>query len=358
VASVDKRPNGRWRARWREHPNAPQRAKHFDRKIDAEQWLAKVMHELATGNYIAPTKTRVTFDDFKATHLERQVWKPATASVAHNALDHASKVFGPRPLGSIRKGDVQAFVARLDLAPSTVATVHQHLSGMLEAAADDGFIPRNPARRVKLPERPHADLVPPTAEQVARLFEAAPEWFRAALVLGAGCGLRQAEVAGLTVDRIDFLRRTIRVDRQWISRKGHEGFASPKSSSSTRTIPASDTVLEQLAQLIGRRSDGFVVTVDGTATHANRFNYTWSKTTKQAGQELRFHECRHTFASALISAGCSVRAVASALGHSSPSTTLRVYAHLWPGDEDRIREAIERMFHETAEDSLRTERGS
>jgi len=36
MASIDKRPNGKWRARWREYPGGPQRARHFVRKIDAD----------------------------------------------------------------------------------------------------------------------------------------------------------------------------------------------------------------------------------------------------------------------------------------------------------------------------------
>ena len=55
----------------------------------------------------------------------------------------------------------------------------------------------------------------------------------------------------------------------------------------------------------------------------------------------RFHDLRHSYASALIAAGVSVRAVASALGHADPGMTLRVYSHLWPSDEDRTREAID-----------------
>ena len=39
MASIDRRPNGKWRARWREYPGGPQRARHFPRKIDAEQFL-------------------------------------------------------------------------------------------------------------------------------------------------------------------------------------------------------------------------------------------------------------------------------------------------------------------------------
>jgi integrase len=56
---------------------------------------------------------------------------------------------------------------------------------------------------------------------------------------------------------------------------------------------------------------------------------------------VRFHDLRHYFASALISAGCSVKAVQMELGHKNATETLDIYAHLWPSDESRTREAIQ-----------------
>jgi integrase len=61
------------------------------------------------------------------------------------------------------------------------------------------------------------------------------------------------------------------------------------------------------------------------------FNAWWVGARDDAGLEgMRFHDLRHGFASALITAGCSVTAVQRALGHASASTTLDVYSHLWP----------------------------
>src|SRR5258708_3671874 len=64
MASIDKRPDGRYRARWREYAGGPQRSKHFDRKIDAEQHLVKTQHELLTGAYVDPAKARTTVEEF------------------------------------------------------------------------------------------------------------------------------------------------------------------------------------------------------------------------------------------------------------------------------------------------------
>ena len=59
---------------------------------------------------------------------------------------------------------------------------------------------------------------------------------------------------------------------------------------------------------------------------------------KRAGLgHVRMHDLRHTFASLLINGGASLFLVQTALGHSSPQTTLR-YAHL---SETTQRQAIQ-----------------
>jgi integrase len=54
-------------------------------------------------------------------------------------------------------------------------------------------------------------------EAVEALTEAMPDRYRALVTLAAGTGLQQGEALGLTVDRLDFLRRQISVDRQLVT---------------------------------------------------------------------------------------------------------------------------------------------
>jgi integrase len=158
----------------------------------------------------------MTLDAYAEMYLARQPWRRSSTVLATNALAHVRRVLGTRPLGSIRKGDVQALVTGLDLAPATVATVFAKLATLLEAAVDDGLLARNPARGVKLPAGNSGEVVLPTTEQVATLYEAAVPWLRPSVVLGAGLGLRAGETAGLTLDRVLWLERAVRVDRQWL----------------------------------------------------------------------------------------------------------------------------------------------
>lgn len=56
------------------------------------------------------------------------------------------------------------------------------------------------------------------------------------------------------------------------------------------------------------------------------------------------HDLRHFYASALIAGGASVKQVQMVLGHASAVITLRIYAHLWPGEEDRTRAVMDAVL--------------
>ena len=44
-----------------------------------------------------------------------------------------------------------------------------------------------------------------------------------------------------------------------------------------------------------------------------------------------------------VTSGCSIKQVQTALGHESAKITLDICAHLFPGDEDCVRDAIDRV---------------
>src|SRR4051794_32244191 len=53
MASIARRPDGRWRARYRD-PSGRERAKHFRRKVDAERFLTTVESAKLKGAYVDP----------------------------------------------------------------------------------------------------------------------------------------------------------------------------------------------------------------------------------------------------------------------------------------------------------------
>lgn len=56
------------------------------------------------------------------------------------------------------------------------------------------------------------------------------------------------------------------------------------------------------------------------------------------------HALRHFYASVLLDAGESIKALSLHLGHGDPGFTLRVYTHLMPSSETRTRAAIGALY--------------
>jgi hypothetical protein len=72
MASIAKRPDGQWRARYRDDAGR-EHARHFARKVDAQRWLDEVTASQVTGQYVDPQAGRITFATYFAAYAQRQV---------------------------------------------------------------------------------------------------------------------------------------------------------------------------------------------------------------------------------------------------------------------------------------------
>ena len=72
MGSVKRRPDGKYRARYRDHAGK-EHAKHFDRKIDAERWVTGQEAALDRGEHIDPRVGRIRFADYAGTWLANQM---------------------------------------------------------------------------------------------------------------------------------------------------------------------------------------------------------------------------------------------------------------------------------------------
>jgi integrase len=257
---IDRRADGRYRARWREYPGGPQKTRQFVRKGDAERFLDAVRGDLAHGTYVDPAGGRMLFRDYAEQWRSIQVHRSTTTAQVETYLRrHAYPHLGSRQLGAIRRSDVQAWVKELTrvLAPGSVELVYRWVSTIFKAAVGDRLIAASPCIGITLPKRNEAEIVPLNVSEVEAMVAAVPDRYRALIVFAAGMGLRQGECFGLTVDRVDFLRRRVRVDRQLLSAVGGvPEFGPPKSKAGFRTVPMPDVVSSALAAHLARYRPG------------------------------------------------------------------------------------------------------
>ena len=365
MASIQRRPDGRWRARYRDESGREHSA-HRRRKIDAQRWLDEKTADIVTGNYIDPAAARTTFAQHYSRWAPRQIWVPGTRA----AMDLAagSVTFADIPLGRLRQSHVEQWVKGMQgrgLAPGTIKTRVVNVRSVLRAAVRDRLLAYDPAEQVALPRLRRADAAMhmPAAEDVGALINASDPRFRSFIALGAFAALRLGEVCGLQVSDVDFLRRTVRVSRQIQRVKGSFEVRAPKYGSE-RTVFLPDALLAMIASHVAAYRPGddprrwMFEGEPGRPLHQNTAAYWWRRAKQTAGvQDVRFHDLRHFAASGMIAAGCDVVTVQRALGHARATTTLTVYAHLWPTAEDRTRQAVTSMMESALQipaDSLRT----
>lgn len=359
MASVARRENGRWRARYRDDAGK-EHARHFDRRTDAQRWLDQVTAAIVRGDYVDPAAGRTTVKLYADRWESVQVSSDGTKRLVDNALRlHLLPALGSHRISAVRRSDVQGWVKALEakgLAAGSVRNIYDVAAQLFSSAVDDRVIAASPCRKITLPKDTKGEVVPPTADEITEIRKAIGEQWRAVVVVLAGSGLRIGELLGLEVADVDFLRRTIRVERQRLQ----TGAIAPlKTKASRRTVPVGQVVIDALAaHLVAYPTPGpLFVDEFSEPLGYRRWKVLWREAAAAAGVDATSHDLRHFFASALISGGASVKQVQTVLGHASAVITLRTYAHLWPGDEDRTRDVMDAALSPLA-DSLRTEAAS
>ena len=358
---IDTLPSGRYRLRYYD-PEGRRRSSTHETFEAARDAYVTAQADITRGQWLDPDDTSTTFGAYAVPWLAAQTWAPGTRMLVESSLRrHLLPVIGDVPLGRLRPSQLQALVTGLRTRsgrvpePATVGTIVQHLRQVLNGAVQDRMLLTNPAKGLKLPRGRPAEVVIPTVAEVETILDAIDPRHRALVAVGCGLGLRQGEAFGLSIDRVDFLRARVRVDRQLVRLERSSALAPPKTERSHRVIPLPQVVAVELAQHVERfpndDPDGllFVAALGGRLRRDGWNRRVWKPAVTAAGRpDLTFHSGRHFYASALIRAGLSRKAVADRLGNT-PAMVDEVYGHLWADDDDRTRDAIDGLFSPQAD---------
>lgn len=369
----------RYRARYI-GPDGSEKSRSFpDRqKRKADAWLANIEADMSQGRYIDPAAGTVTFAQYVKGWMAALTIDPVTReSVEIRLRVHALPYLGDRPMASFRPSHLRAWMRELEAtgrAASYRRSIFANVSAVFTAAVEDRIIAENPcrARSVRAPRIDPRKVKPWTVDRVMAVHEALPDQYQEMVALGAGCGLRQGEIFGLAVEDVDFLSGIVRVVRQVKLIRGTQMVFAPPKGGKERHVPLPESVAFALAAHITRHPpaetslpwkmpEGAPVAAEllfmgpsAKPPHRNRFNErVWRPALREAGveagRENGMHALRHFYASVLLDAGESIKALSEYLGHHDPSFTLRTYTHLMPSSETRTRAAVDRVFRAASE---------
>ncbi|MET7705455.1 site-specific integrase [Micromonospora sp. NPDC005413] len=363
MGNVAKRPDGKYRARWRDL-SGKEHAKHFTKKRDADAWLAIVEGDKLRGQYIDPTD-RTTVAQYARRWAAARPHNPRTVrrvdSLIRTHIEGTS--IGTRRLVQVLPSDAQAWVTDRSqgLSPSTLRLLVSLVRSIYTSAQHDRLVGSSPfAARLTMPESQQKRVVPLTVEQVHDLAAAMPPRNRAMVLTQAGLGLRIGELLALRLADVDFAGKVVRVETQIAP--GERTRTAPKTAWSERTVPLPAPVAEALTAHVAAfppPADGTVFTTRFGQPYRHDYYGTRIFQAAVAASGLPDgttpHDLRHHYASVLLHAGESVVAVAERLGHKNAKLVLSTYGHLMPDSEERTRKAVENAWRKGSADHTRTD---
>lgn len=292
--------------------------------------------------YLIPSLGRIALARLSAADVERAM----SAFLASGRPDRPAK----RTRGRQNVGGVSA---------QTVRHIRTTLRRALADAVRDGLAGRNAAAESRPPYLPHRPIAYLGARDLAKLLDAtADHEYGPIYALAATTGLRLGELLGLEWGDLADGRLSVRRSLARAHGNGWE-LAEPKSARSRRTIPlpararqAIETqrtrqrFAEKAAGSAWANRDGLVFTdAVGRALRPEPVSRDFGKARDLAGvPHIRFHDLRHSAATALLTAGVPLVVVSEWLGHSGVGITASAYAAVVPELLTEAADAMDRAL--------------
>jgi integrase len=342
MGSVAKRPDGRWRARYRS-ADGKEHARHFDRKIEADRFLTEQQNKVNHGEWVDPALGRMTVGEWSATWIaSKQSLKPrARRSYAEVYSNLVEPRWATTPLSKVTYSDVVVWLAEL-AGRGLSASRQRHgllvMKQLLDLAVLDGRIARNVAKPVRPARVIRSEPRFLTHEQLARLASECGDYETFVLFLGY-TGLRWGEARALQVRHLDLMRARVDVTMNLPDGSSETEVVAPKSHR-RRTVPVPRFLVDELATLIAGKAAGDLVFTNsrgGMLSNSNFRRNVFDPAVRALGyQPLTPHNMRDTAASLAVSAGGNVLVVQRMLGHASAAMTLDIYSGLFADDLDDV----------------------
>ena len=217
---------------------------------------------------------------------------------------------------------------------ATTMDFHHQLKAMLLDAYDEGYLKRDPTRKVVVKGKQPSEKKTKYLNEfelkllLRNLDLSNYENYDWIILLIAKTGLRFGEALGLTKDDIDFEQQIITVNKTWDYKSCSGGFKPTKNASSVRKVSIDWKLAMQLSSMVNELPSDQPIFIQKRI-----FNSTVNSLLKKHCEKLEIpvisiHGLRHTHASLLLFAGVSVASVAKRLGHADMTTTQQTYLHI------------------------------
>ena len=331
---------------------------------ELEEKTADFQHQLRYGTL--STNEKMTFGELAEIWIED--YKPnlsITTRIMYKRIlrTHLLPELSKLKLKDIKTHNLQSIInkmAELGRATSTMKTTKITAAQIMQVAMDNDIVYRNVFRKVTIPKKEPFQRRPLTEEEIEMVKRTySGHRIGVPVLLLLYCGLRRGELLALTWSDIDFKTKSVNVNKSTVFVDNKGVVKKPKSSSSVRTVPLPDALIDILKKYKKDcRSTMVCPAVSGSMMSQIAFNKAWKSylhylNISAGGHDasrsrpklividhLTPHMFRHTYATILYDAGVDIKSAQRFLGHADISVTLKIYTHL---SDKKEREAIDAL---------------
>ena len=270
-------------------------------------------------------------------------------------------------LNDIKTHNLQSIInkqAELGKAESTLKKIKITAVQIMQVAMDNDIIYRNVFKKVAVPKKDPIQRRPLTEEEISLIKKTYPgHRMGVPALLLLYCGLRRSELLALTWNDIDFKKKFVYINKAAVFVENTAEVKKPKSSSSIRSIPLPDAVVDILKKN-KKDSQSTIVcpAVNGSMMSRTAFTKAWKSYLHYlnicaGGQDasrsrlklividsITPHMFRHTYTTILYDAGVDVKSAQRFLGHSDINVTLKIYTHLSDQKEHEAVSALNKYL--------------
>jgi len=358
--SMKKTDNGKYQVRFRDE-NGRQRAKSFTRKKDAEAFDVKVKIEVKNSIWLDPVASKAILKEIWIEFYDLKKGKKRSTQVEYENIWrlHLEPRWGKLSVSRIEQIEFDKWVISKKLSPQRIGKIHLIMSMLLDHAVKKNNLKQNPLRDA-LGKRDKSNL-PAIPVEIATEFltlaelmsvaNAAGPYKDVVLTLGL-CGPRWGELVGLRVKDLNVAKGTFTIRRGLVEINGRLDESTTKNHRQ-RIVDLPDILKSVCHEWAFDKTldDPLFPTLEGK--HLRNTNFTrrvFIPSLMNAGvKKIRIHDLRHTAASIAISAGATPNMVKEMLGHSDVQMTMRIYAHIFEADREKVAANVNRAVNEVHE---------